>query len=828
MRVPLSWLDSYCDSGLDPAELAERLTMTGTEVERLEHAGAADPEGFVVGAVLSAEPHPDADRLKICQVDVGEGGPRTIVCGAPNVAAGQTVAVALPGAVMPGGQKLGKARLRGVESSGMILSEAEMEIGSESDGIAVLAEAGTASPAAPGASLGELLPISEPVLELEISPNRPDCLGIYGIAREVHAITANELAPEPWAEDAEATGEGQVGDYASVRVEVPELCPRFTARVFTNVEVGPSPIWLKQRLSAAGQRPINNVVDITNYVMLITGQPLHAFDLDKVPGGELIVRRAAAGEKMTTLDDVERTFDSDAVLVCDRNGPSGIAGLMGGQVSEVAEETTRVLMEVANWDGPNLLATSGKLGLRSEASTRFEKQIHPALTTRAQRIASRLMIDLCSARLVPGTIDVDAGAYQPAELVLREERMLGLLGMEISLGSAAEYLGRLGFDTVVAGRSGETIAVRVPPDRHFDVTREVDLIEEVGRVHGIDQHLPATLPARPPGVGALEPHQRFLRRAEDILRDAGLDQAITWSFVSPEAQAGLGPGGARDGRSGMRVHNPLSEDQSVMRTSLLGGLIDAATLNLARGAGRVALFESGRVYLPAPPPAAGGVLDGNFAGKRPPPAHEPHRIGAIVCESLAAPSWRGEAAAADFYLGKGLIELLGRSLRAELEISPGMLPFLHPGRAAEITIAGQSAGWLGELHPRVAAAADLPAAVVFELDAGKLFAASAEGAEVYEDLTSFPALYEDLAIVVADDVTAAEVRAAIRAGGGDLLRESRIFDVYEGEQVGAGKRSLAVRLEFRAADRTLTDEDVGEPRAAIIAALERIGGTLRA
>ena len=817
MRVPLHWLSEHCDPGIGAEQLAERLTMTGTEVERVEHAGVPSAERFVVGSVLSAEDHPDADRLKVCSVDVGELEPRTIVCGAPNVAAGQAVAVALPGAVMPDGRQLGEAKLRGVASSGMILSEAEIEVGADSGGIAVLT-----TDAAPGTGLDEVLPISEPVLELEATPNRPDCLGVYGVAREAHAVTGAELGPEPWASDAEPTGEGEAGEHASVTVEVPELCPRFTGRVFTELEVGPSPLWLKQRLTAAGQRPINNVVDITNYVMLLTGQPLHAFDLDEVPGGEIIVRTAADGERMTTLDGVERSFESDAVLVCDRDGPSGIAGIMGGQVSEVSEGTTRLLLEAACWHGPNILSTSSTLGLRSEASTRFEKQLHPELTMRAQRVASRLLVEICGARLVPGTIDVDARAYGPSELTLRRGRVSALLGMEVPEDRAAAYLERLGF-AVETGEQG--LSVRVPPDRYFDVTREVDLIEEVGRVHGLDEHLRPTLPARPPGAGALEPHQHLLRRAEDVLRDSGLDQAITWTFVAPEEGARLG---LEDGaHRGIAVHNPLSEEQSVMRTTLLGGMIDAARHNLARGAGRVGLFESGRVYLPEPPPSEGGVLAGQFAGHRPPPTREPHRIAALVCESLLVPSWRGEAAASDFYLGKGLIELLGESLRAPVEFTVTERPFLHPGRSAEVEIGGRPAGWLGELHPRLAAANDLPRTVAFELDAEHLFAASGHGEEVYEDLTSFPAVYEDVAVVVDDGVPAAVVRDAIHRGGGELLRASRIFDVYEGEQIEAGRRSLALRLEFRAPDRTLTDAEVAERREAIVEALSEIGGALR-
>ena len=326
MRVPYAWLREHCDPGIPVAELAERLAMTGTEVERVATAGPPSAEGFVVGRVLAADPHPDADRLRVCRVDVGDGE-RTIVCGAPNVAVGQTVAVALPGATMPGGERIGRARLRGVESEGMILSASELEIGEDSAGIIVLDE-----DLSPGSSLAEALPLAEPVLELEVTPNRVDCLGVYGVAREVHAITAAPLAPEPWAEDAPAQGEGEVSDLASVAVEVGDLCPRFTARVFTDVAIAPSPAWLQARLAAAGQRPINNVVDITNYTMLLTAQPLHAFDLERVPDGALTVRLAEEGETMTTLDGVERVLDAETVLVCDGDGPSGIAGIMGGQV----------------------------------------------------------------------------------------------------------------------------------------------------------------------------------------------------------------------------------------------------------------------------------------------------------------------------------------------------------------------------------------------------------------------------------------------------------------------------------------------------------------
>jgi phenylalanyl-tRNA synthetase beta chain len=819
MKVPLSWLRAYCDHGLDPAELAERLSMTGTEVERLGHAGAPSAEGFVVGSVLEVEPHPNADRLRVCTVDTGDGEPRTIVCGAPNVAAGQAVAVALPGAVLGNGVKLRKAKLRGVESAGMILSEAEMEIGEDADGIAVLE-----TDAAAGDPLDRVLPVTEAVLDLEITPNRPDCLGVYGVAREVHAITGAPLAAAPWETDADPAGEGEVGDLASVRVEVPDLCPRFTARAFTDVRVGSSPMWLKARLSAAGQRPINNVVDITNYVMLLTGQPLHAFDLDEVPEGEIIVRAATEGERMTTLDGVERRLDAESVVVCDRNGPTGIAGIMGGQVSEVSEGTSRVLLEVATWSGTNILRTSNMLGLRSEASTRFEKQLHPDLTMRAQRIAAKLMVDLCGARLVPGTIDVDARAasMQPFDLSFRPERSNALLGMEIDPDRAAEYLGRLGF--YVHGVSGqEAIAVTVPPDRHFDVTREVDLIEEIARVHGLDEHLPATLPARGGAIGGLQPHQLLLRRVEDLLRDSGLDEAITWSFVDP----------GRGGVAGLAaiepvvVHNPLSEEQSVMRTDLIGGLLGVAVHNLSRGADRVAVFESGRVYLPQSPPAAGGPLGGRFAGLRPSPIAEPHRLGVVLIGELAGGGWRGGSRAADFYDAKGLVELVAAAVGAVPDFAAGTRPFLHPARAAEVTVAGAQAGWVGELHPALLGELDAKAGAAFEIDLEPLLAVAVAGDEVYEDVTTYPAVAEDIAVIADRDLAAERIRGTIVTAGGDLLADAAVFDVYEGEPIPEGKRSLALRLEFRAPDRTLTDAEVASVREEIVSALEEIGAELR-
>jgi phenylalanyl-tRNA synthetase beta chain len=817
MRVPWSWLREYCDPGLEVEELAASLALQSTEVERIDHVGPPSPEGFVVGQVLEVSPHPDADRLSVCRVDTG-GGERTIVCGAPNVAAGQTVAVALPGAVMPGGQTLGQAKLRGVVSDGMILSESELELGEDHSGIMVLEDG-----PAPGSPLSNVLPVAEPVLELEVNSNRVDCLGVYGVAREVSAITGAELAEPPWAQDAEATGDGEVDDYASVTVEVPQLCPRFTARVFTDVEIGPSPPWLRARLIAAGQRPINNVVDITNYVMLTTAQPLHAFDLDQVPDGALIVRTARPGETMTTLDGVERRFDDDAVLVCDREGPSGIAGVMGGAESEVSETTTRVLLEVATWNGVNILRTSRKLGLRSDASNRFEKQLHPELAIRAQRIASQLMVELCGARLAPGTIDVAAEVPAARSVRLRAGRAERLLGMPIEPDQAAVYLERLAF---AVEPDGDDLIADVPPDRHYDVTREADLIEEVGRIHGYEQHLAATLPAATGQGGRLTREQALRRRSEDLMRDLGFDAIVSLSLVDPGQGQRLRLSDGDPRRAPIRVSNPLSLEHSVLRTSLLGSLLDAARYNLAHGAERVALFESGRAYLAAGESPVGGVLGGRFAGSRPAPAFEPQRIACLAVGSLPS-GWRDPAREVDFFAVKGVLEAVCAQLGCALEVSEHDEPFLHPGRAAAITIDGIPAGWLGEVHPLVCRDWDLGRTAGFELDLAPLVAGSDAAREQYEDVTSYPAVLQDIAVVVADDVSAAAVRSAVLEGGGELLRSAEVFDLYHGEQVGPERKSLALRLEFRAPDRTLTDEEVAARRDSIREAVAAIGGTLR-
>jgi phenylalanyl-tRNA synthetase beta chain len=705
MRVPYSWLREYCAPDVTLEALEQRLTISGTKVEAI-HAHGVGGEGanFVVGKVVSCGKHPDADRLNVTTVDVGDGEePQQIVCGAPNVAAGQTVPVARPGAVMPDGTKLKKAKLRGVESNGMILSEEELGLtGACSGGIMVLDDA-----LAAGTPLVDVLPILDAVIEFEITPNRPDCLGVYGIAREVHAATGAELKPAPWADGG---GWDEFTGYvpgAHVRIEAPDLCPRFTARVFENVTIGPSPQWLQARLLAAGMRPISNVVDITNYAMLLTGHPLHAFDLDKVAGGELTVRRARDGEQIETLDGQTRTLDGDMLLIEDADGPTSIAGVMGGARSEVEDGTTRVLMEVASWNGPNIHRTSNQLGLRSEASGRFEKGLAPEQAAEAQAVATKLMVELTGATVAGGTIDAGTFASDPwpsKTIRLREAKVASLLGLVIPRAAQKATLTALGFSVADAI---DGLDVTVPPFRRNDVTREADLIEEVGRF-ALDQ-LPATLPKRRGTAGRMSAEQRLRRRAVDALVGRGAYEIVGWSFTEPGVAERLRLPEGDPRRSFVTLRNPMSEDHSVLRTTVLGSLLDAVRHNVARGNADLSLLEAGAVYV---------------ARENEPLPHEHRALGAVVHGRLTAPSWGDPSPptpprTADFFAAKGLLGAMLDTLRVAWSVRAEAQPFLHPGRSATV-VAGpddEVVGWVGELHPLVARAWELDGTVAaFEVD----------------------------------------------------------------------------------------------------------------
>jgi phenylalanyl-tRNA synthetase beta chain len=799
--VPLDWLREYCDPELATEELASLLTLHGVKTERWFRYGVPEREHYVVGRVLEAVQHPNADRLRVCTVELGDAQPATIVCGAPNVAAGQTVAVARPGAKLPDGRTLGAAKLRGVLSEGMILATDEIALGGDHAGILVLDEG-----PAPGTPLGEVLPLGTDVLELEITPNRPDCLAVYGVAREVHAMTGAALAPAPWSDDP-GTLEGEPGG-ATIVVECPELCPRFTARVFEEVAVAPSPLWLAARLLAAGMRPISNVVDITNYVMLLTGQPLHAFDLDRVAGATLTVRRARDGETIETLDGVQRTLDHEMVVICDADGPTSVAGIMGGGRSEVHEATSRILLEAATWIGDNVQRSAIRLGLRSEASARFEKGLSRLSPIEGQIVASVLLAELCGARVLPGTIDVGGPGEDPPALTLRAERVAALLGTEIPPQRCAEILASLGF----AVEWESPLRVSVPHWRRGDVTREIDLIEEVARIDGLAR-LPATLPPRRGVAGALSHAQRLAREVEDALAARGVCEIVGWSFTDPAALDRLRLPADDPMRSVVTVENPLSEAQSILRPTLLCSLLDAAAHNVSHGTRDVALFESGTVYRAA---ASG------------PQADEHHGLAVALAGDVVAPAWRGTPSPGDFYAAKGLLAGVLAVAGVEWQLVAQQWPFLHPARSAAVMSAQARIGFIGELHPLVASAWDLESVAVWALDLGKL-ATLAPQVTTFAPFGEYPSAREDLAVVLKEGVAAGDVIAAIREAGGAQLAGVELFDVYRGPQVGEGKLSLALHLEFRSLERTLTSEDIAPLREKIASVLaERFGGALRA
>ncbi|MGC9219729.1 MAG: phenylalanine--tRNA ligase subunit beta [Solirubrobacteraceae bacterium] len=801
MRVPVEWLHEYCAPHLDVQTLAQRLALAGTAVERIEHHGVLASENFVVGHVLERHKHPDADRLSVCMVDVGGSTPAQIICGAPNVAAGLTVGVARPGAVMPDGKQLGTARLRGVDSHGMIVSERELLISDEHTGIMELAHG-----IAPGTPLAEVLPISTDVLVLEITPNRPDCLGIYGVAREVAAITGAQLKAPPWKSDP-----GSFGELVGIQITNEagmELCPRFTARSFDGVKVGPSPLWMKARLMACGQRPISNVVDVTNYVMLLTGQPMHAFDQARVAGARLNIRRARAGEQITTLDGQLRALDPDVVIIEDAQGPTSIAGVMGGARSEVADTTTSVISEAATWSGPNIHDTSLKLGLRSEASNRYEKQLQPEQALWAQAVATKLFIEVCGASVRPGTLDIGGDGPKPLEIHLRDARVDGLLGVAVPRERSARLLATLGFSVVSAG---DGLDVTVPVFRRGDITREADLIEEVARLGGVE-NLPATLPARREAIGSLTDRQTLRRRAEDALCGQGLHEVVGWSFTGPAITRRLRHG---DAPSPLTLANPMSSEQSQLRTTLLGSLLDVAARNRARGATQIRLFESGAVYL-------GGLPAKGQDRSRPDstPVRERHHLAAVLCGPVRAPTWRDpRPPAADFFAAKGVLDGLVKTLGLDWDLGVAAAPGpLHPGRAAEVRVAGEVIGWLGEVHPAVTAEWEIDEPVAgFELD---LSAIQPAAPAQFRDLVSFPDVHEDLAVVIGEKVAARQLLEVIRRAGRPLLADAAVFDVYRDERrLGAGNVSIALRLTYRTQDRTLTDEEVARQRQFIVNAI---------
>jgi phenylalanyl-tRNA synthetase beta chain len=762
MKVPVSWLTEYVDLTLSVEELARQLVFTSCEVDRIVRRGVADDGGnfehFVVGKVLEAGKHPNADKLQLTKVDVGDGEPRSIVCGAWNFGAGATVAVVTPGAVMPGGDfRIEKRKLRGEVSDGMILSERELELGADHGGIMVLPDSLEA-----GTPLADVLPLGDDVLEIETLYNRPDLTSIYGIAREVAALTGAELRPVPGVDPPRDDDEA-----FSLAVEELDACPRFIARVFRNVSIGESPAWLKARLIGAGMRPISNVVDITNYVMLALGSPLHAYDADTLRGG-IVVRRARTGEELVTLDGTTRQLDPADLLIADHERPIGLAGVMGGENTEVSDGTTSVVLETANFEPLTVIKSGERHRMRSEAQTRWEKGVDPEGAGLAARYASQLLAELAGARWT-GETEVRAELEPLPVITFRPAYADRTVGLAISEMEQRERLGRLGFEV------SDDWAVRVPSWRARDVRREIDVVEEVARFRLED--VPATLPTRQAMFGTLTHEQRLRRLVADVLVGAGMYEAYTYSLQhgDPDPNA-------------LELPDPLSSQQRVLRTTLAVGLLGAAKHNVDRGNEDVALFELAHVYLPPGPVP-----------------EERWRLGGIVH--------------GDFFRAKGLVEAVFDALHVEPAFAPADFAY-------ELVVsASVQSGWIATYGPMQELEGEWSA---FELDLAELFELVPERI-LYRDVITFPPLRQDLAFVVDEGVPAGELMDGAREAAGTELREVRFLSDYRGDQIAGGKKSIAFSVVFQSPERTLSDEDGARLRGAIVDALrERFGAELRA
>jgi phenylalanyl-tRNA synthetase beta chain len=804
VRLPLSWLRDFVPYAGTPKALAERLGVSGFEIEGIERPGAPDVEGnhgcFVIGRVVEFDKHPNADRLRLCRVDTGDAEPRQIVCGASNFAAGDTVVVALPGALLPGADSpLKQAKLRGEISDGMMLSDRELGLSDDHDGIIVLSAADDLET---GSLLRDLVELDEAVLDVSVESNRGDCLSVYGMAREVAVLFGLDLMPMPGVEP--APGAGAITDLVAVAIEAPERCSRFIARGFLDVTVGPSPLRVRQRLAAAGMRPISNVVDATNYVMHELGNPLHVYDADRVAGGVLAARLAHAGESVRTLDDRARELTDDMLVIADADGVSGIAGIMGGLASEVAAETTRVVLEAACFERGGIQRTSKALGLRTDGSNRWEKGVSPYLAPFASVRAAELIVAWSGASMVAGAEDVVAGLPAEQAVTLRATRPAEVLGVEVEPGETERILAGLGFDPRSTDGAWECA---VPWWRWLDATREIDLVEEIGRVHGLE-HVPAELPRIAPGIGGLTREQRIARLIEDHLAGAGLQEVVTLSLVDPDDRERHGLGAA----PAVALRNPLSADLSELRVSLLPSLLEVVRRSRALGEQDVQIFEMGRVHLPGD-----GSVD---------VAHEQARLGIVLAGRYGGEAWCGDGPPADFSQIAAVMDALFARLGVVgRRVREANHPLFHPGRSARVLIDGASIGLVGEIHPAIARAIDLEAPIALaDVDVAALAAAVPTVTKAGE-VSTYPPVRQDIAVIVPREVQASELIATARAAGGDLMASAEVFDVFaDPVRLGADRVSVAVHLVFRAHDRTLTEDEASQTRDLVVAALADVHG----
>jgi phenylalanyl-tRNA synthetase beta chain len=784
MKVSLSWLKEYVALEWDPGRLAEALTMAGLEVDSV-YDRFAYLQDVKVAQIQAVRTHPNADKLKLCDVSIGDGR-YTVVCGAPNVAEGMLTALAVPGAVLPDGRTLGETNIRGVASQGMLCSEAELELGSDGSGIWALPE-----DLPLGASLAETLKLSDIVLDIDLTPNRPDCLSMLGVAREVAALQGNRLRYP----DIDLSDTGRIiAERTRVTIEDPDLCPRYTARLIEDVTIGPSPAWLQDRIRSVGMRSINNVVDITNFVMMELGQPLHAFDFDQLADHRIVVRRARDGETFVTLDNKERSLDSEMLMICDGAKPVGIGGIMGGLNSEVVPSTRRVLLESACFNPVSIRRTAKRLNLNSEASHRFERGVDPQGTIAALNRAAKLIAELGGGILVDGHIDVHPGACQRPSIPLDVARTNSLLGTALSADEIIRLLESIEIKTEVM-LDGTRIVAR-PPSFRVDIDQPEDLLEEIARLWGYNRIEP-----RRPHVAAdkVRPNRALdIRRSiRSLMNGFGFTETITYSFISERAcdYLRLTPEDSR--RASVKILNPLTEDQNVMRTSLVPGMIETALRNIAQQIKNLKVFEIGKTFISRgqdSQPEERDILAALWTGTR----HES--------------AWNRKAVPCDFYDVKGVLEGLFNGLQLRdarfVRIEEDRAPYLRSNAAAEIFFRDQSVGMLGEVHGETLASFNLKQPVfLFEIDLNRMTPLIPDRIQA-APLPRYPATSRDITLIVDDSLDAQAVLSGMHQMGHELVENVWIFDVFKGRPIPAGKKSLSLRVVYRSAEGTLEDEAV--------------------
>ncbi|HDP2617548.1 TPA: phenylalanine--tRNA ligase subunit beta [Staphylococcus aureus] len=800
MLISNEWLKEYVTIDDSVSNLAERITRTGIEVDDLIDY-TKDIKNLVVGFVKSKEKHPDADKLNVCQVDIGEDEPVQIVCGAPNVDAGQYVIVAKVGGRLPGGIKIKRAKLRGERSEGMICSLQEIGISSNyipksfESGIYVFSEAQV-----PGTDALQALYLDDQVMEFDLTPNRADALSMIGTAYEVAALYNTKMTkPETTSNELDLSA----NDELTVTIENEDKVPYYSARVVHDVTIEPSPIWMQARLIKAGIRPINNVVDISNYVLLEYGQPLHMFDQDAIGSQQIVVRQANEGEKMTTLDDTERELLTSDIVITNGQTPIALAGVMGGDFSEVKEQTSNIVIEGAIFDPVSIRHTSRRLNLRSESSSRFEKGIATEFVDEAVDRACYLLQTYANGKVLKDRVSSgELGAFiTPIDITA--DKINRTIGFDLSQNDIVTIFNQLGFDTEI---NDDVITVLVP-SRRKDITIKEDLIEEVARIYGYDD-IPSTLPVFDKVTsGQLTDRQYKTRMVKEVLEGAGLDQAITYSLVSKEDATAF----SMQQRQTIDLLMPMSEAHASLRQSLLPHLIEAASYNVARKNKDVKLFEIGNVFF------------ANGEGELP---DQVEYLSGILTGDYVVNQWQGKKETVDFYLAKGVVDRVSEKLNLEFSYRRADIDGLHPGRTAEILLENKVVGFIGELHPILAADNDLKRTYVFELNFDALMAVSV-GYINYQPIPRFPGMSRDIALEVDQNIPAADLLSTIHAHGGNILKDTLVFDVYQGEHLKKGKKSIAIRLNYLDTEETLTDERVSKVQAEIEAALIEQGAVIR-